>query len=78
LFSNRVKNGFIFLLPSISCLVALKRMNEALAFVNKIIEENEENQRNVHLYVLRARLHLKYNNVSIIYGIFFIIINRKN
>lgn len=38
-------------------------MNEALAYVNKIIEENPENQRNVHLFVLRARIHLKYNNV---------------
>ncbi len=51
---------------SVSCLVALNRTNEALAFVNKIIEESEEMQQNVHLYVLRARLHLKYNNVCII------------
>ena len=48
---------------SVSCLVALNRTNEALGFVNKIIEESEEMQQNVHLYVLRARLHLKYNNV---------------
>ena len=56
-------NYLPFRIRSVSCLVALNRNNEALAFVNKIIEESEETQQNVHLYVLRARLHLKYNNV---------------
>jgi tetratricopeptide (TPR) repeat protein len=56
-------NHLPFRIRSVSCLVALNRTNEALAFVNKIIEESEETQQNVHLYVLRARLHLKYNNV---------------
>ncbi len=49
---------------SISCLVALNRIDEALAFVNKLIENNEDNKLAVQLYVLRARLHLKFNNVS--------------
>ena len=37
-------------------------MEDALALINKVIED-DRNHKNVHLYVLRARIHMKYSNV---------------
>jgi hypothetical protein len=44
--------------------VAINRIDEALALVNDAIENNKDEMTAVQLYVLRARLYLKCNNVN--------------
>ena len=46
---------------SISCLAALQRHGECLALVNKRLEVDHDNP---DLYVMRARLHEMFRNVS--------------
>lgn len=46
---------------SISCLAALQRHGECLALVNKRLEKDSTNP---DLYVMRARLHDMFGNVS--------------
>lgn len=54
----------------------MNRINDALALLNKIINEDEMNNANSNLFVLRARLNFKENNVRkyIIYGRLFLTI----
>ena len=47
---------------SITCLAALQRHGECLALVNKRLETETDNP---DLYVMRARLHEMFRNVSI-------------
>ena len=49
---------------SIACLAALQRHGECLALVNKRLEIERDN---ADLFVMRARLHNTFRNVSI-YG----------
>lgn len=50
-------------LTSIACLAALQRHGECLSLVNRQLEVDKQNP---DLYVMRARLHEMFNNVSII------------
>ena len=47
---------------SIACLAALQRHGECLALVNKRLEAEHDNP---DLYVMRARLHQLFRNVSL-------------
>lgn len=49
---------------SIACLAALDRHGECLALVNKRLEEEKTN---ADLYVMRARLHTMFKNISLCY-----------
>jgi hypothetical protein len=42
----------------------MNRVNDSIGLINKIINESFANKNNSDLYVLRARLNLKENNVS--------------
>lgn len=57
-------NNLTFKIKSISCLHAMNRLSDALSLMNKIINENDSYKDNSNLYVLRARLYLKDNNIS--------------
>ena len=46
---------------SIACLAALERHGECLALVNKRLETDQDN---ADLFVMRARLHSLFRNVS--------------
>lgn len=46
---------------SVACLAALQRHGECLALVNKRLEEETENP---DLFIMRARLHELFRNVS--------------
>ncbi len=59
-----VDNFILFLIYSfysIACLAALKRHGECLALVNKRLEIERDN---ADLFVMRARLHFIFRNVS--------------
>jgi len=45
----------------VACLAALQRHGECLALVNKRLEEETENP---DLFIMRARLHELFRNVS--------------
>ena len=49
------------LFPSVACLAALQRHGECLALVNKRLEEETDNP---DLFIMRARLHELFRNVS--------------
>lgn len=51
----------IFWFNSVACLAALQRHGECLALVNKRLEEETENP---DLFIMRARLHELFRNVS--------------
>lgn len=51
----------LLLFYSVACLAALQRHGECLALVNKRLEEETENP---DLFIMRARLHELFRNVS--------------
>lgn len=51
----------IFSFFSMTCLAALHRHGECLALVNKRLESENDNP---DLYIMRARLHEMFRNVS--------------
>ena len=51
----------LFFFFSITCLAALQRHGECLALVNKRLETDHHNP---DLYIMRARLHEMFRNVS--------------
>lgn len=53
-----------FKVKSISCLFSMNRLSESIILMDKIIEENESHKNNCNLYVLRAKLNLKANQVN--------------
>ena len=53
------------LFDSVACLAALQRHGECLALVNKRLEEETENP---DLFIMRARLHELFRNVSTMNG----------
>lgn len=54
----KIESLFCF---SVACLAALQRHGECLALVNKRLEEETENP---DLFIMRARLHELFRNVS--------------
>ena len=56
-------DNLVFKIRSVSCLFAMNRITDALTLVNKIMNEDEANQTNSNLFVLRARLYMKASNV---------------
>lgn len=59
MFANLLIICFKF--NSVACLAALQRHGECLALVNKRLEEETENP---DLFIMRARLHELFRNVS--------------
>ena len=60
---NMFHNFVLF--DSVACLAALQRHGECLALVNKRLEEETENP---DLFIMRARLHELFRNVSTMNG----------
>ena len=60
---NMFDNFVLF--DSVACLAALQRHGECLALVNKRLEEETENP---DLFIMRARLHELFRNVSTMNG----------
>ena len=58
---HRLLNVHVVLF-SVACLAALQRHGECLALVNKRLEEEIENP---DLFIMRARLHELFRNVSV-------------
>lgn len=54
---------------AIACLAALGKSDDCLALVSRHIEAGRSNKNwaNAQLFVLRARLHLQFNNTSLAY-----------
>ena len=63
MFPSYVQNKFVHLYKfcSVACLAALQRHGECLALVNKRLEEETDNP---DLFIMRARLHELFRNVS--------------
>ena len=57
---------------SIVCLYSLGRLPDAILYLNKVIAENDQEEYKCNLFVLRARIHIKNYDVSIILNFFLI------
>ena len=49
---------------SVVCLYSLGRLNEAILFINQVINENNQQEYKANLYILRARIFIKNYNVK--------------
>jgi hypothetical protein len=54
---------------SVVCLFSMDRIQDSIEFLSKIIEESEENKVNPNLFILRARLYLKQNEVQLCHNL---------
>lgn len=52
-----------FYIKSISCLCEMNRTKEAIDILTQLIDENEESKRDAKLYIVRANVYLKENEV---------------
>ena len=57
-------NNLAFKVRSVSCLFEMSRFDDSLYILNQIINEHDDNMNNCNLFILRARINLKNNNVN--------------